>query len=171
MRHGRGLGANLLHILDENNLWRESHRGSKIRTCLRPDSTGTGPPGRVQAPPRRYPTWLACFQPACLSDKIYMEKILPRLAAVTYSSIAPALGISQPHTWRNCQLQASSRKLPKRHPNYISVTSQSPDEAPITWLRAHDHAQSLQMPCPRHPRARPEEVHLHAGSRGEIRAA
>src|SRR5207244_10878343 len=41
--------------------------------------------------------WLASSLPAWLNHETYREKIQPRLAGITYSSIASVLGVSLPY--------------------------------------------------------------------------
>src|SRR4029077_19132287 len=52
----------------------------------------------------------------------------------------------------------------------LSAESQSQDESPTKSPQAHDRAQNPRTPSPRHPRAAPVEVPLHAASRGENHA-
>jgi hypothetical protein len=56
--------------------------------------------------------WLASSLPAWLNNKTYLEKIQPRLAAITYSSIASALNVSQPYA---ADIRAGKRIPHPRH--------------------------------------------------------
>jgi len=70
--------------------------------------------------------WLTSSQPAWLNNETYLEKIQPRLAAVTYPSIASALNVSQPYA---ADIRAGRRTPHPRHWKVLAeLVGVSPEE-------------------------------------------
>jgi CRISPR-associated endonuclease Cas1 len=101
--------------------------GSCVRTISGENLTEAARLGRIaaqspQAKARRAATkrrhdtsrggWLPSSQPAWLTNETYLEKIQPRLAGITYSAIASALGVSAPYA---ADIRAGRRRPHPRH--------------------------------------------------------
>jgi len=57
-------------------------------------------------------SWLPSSQPAWLSNETYEQRIQPRLAGITYSTIASVLGVSEPYA---ADIRAGRRSPHPRH--------------------------------------------------------
>jgi CRISPR-associated endonuclease Cas1 len=57
-------------------------------------------------------SWVPSSQPAWLDNETYLQKIQPRLAGITYSAIASALGVSEPYA---ADIRAGRRRPHPRH--------------------------------------------------------